>query len=253
MTLSLHSNTETPLKKQQSCITTSWDDGHPSDFRLAELLAKYNLRGTFYIPKTNQEHEVMPESGIQQIAAHFEVGGHTLDHIAVYETNAANWEQQVSSCYDWLSDLLGKKPVSFCFPKGQYTTMAAAAVANAGFRLSRTTELLQISADINRQHPILPTTIQVFEHTRTTYFKHLLKRGKMQSLLQWISAHAQKELELLTDTYIQKVVSNGGCFHLWGHSWEIDEYQLWNKLEAIFKRLSAVTDIRSVENRELLS
>ena len=39
-------------------ITTSWDDGHPLDFKLAELLNKYNLKGTFYIPRSNAEHRV---------------------------------------------------------------------------------------------------------------------------------------------------------------------------------------------------
>ena len=27
-------------------LTTSWDDGHPHDFRVAELLTKYGLAGT---------------------------------------------------------------------------------------------------------------------------------------------------------------------------------------------------------------
>ena len=31
-------------------ITTSWDDGHPLDLRLAELLHKYDVPATFYIP-----------------------------------------------------------------------------------------------------------------------------------------------------------------------------------------------------------
>ena len=32
-------------------MTTSWDDGHPLDYRIAEMLQEYGLRGTFYIPK----------------------------------------------------------------------------------------------------------------------------------------------------------------------------------------------------------
>ena len=31
-------------------VTTSWDDGDPSDLRVAELLAARKLPGTFYIP-----------------------------------------------------------------------------------------------------------------------------------------------------------------------------------------------------------
>src|SRR4051794_21779274 len=44
-------------------ITTSWDDGHPLDIRIAELLAKYDLPGTFYIPRASQR-PTMEESAV---------------------------------------------------------------------------------------------------------------------------------------------------------------------------------------------
>ena len=34
-------------------ITTSWDDGHPMDLRVAELLTRSGLPGTFYVPPSN--------------------------------------------------------------------------------------------------------------------------------------------------------------------------------------------------------
>ena len=36
-------------------FTTSWDDGHPLDLRLAELLATHGFSGTFYVPRGNRE------------------------------------------------------------------------------------------------------------------------------------------------------------------------------------------------------
>jgi hypothetical protein len=30
-------------------VTTSWDDGHPADERVLDMLAERGLRGTFYI------------------------------------------------------------------------------------------------------------------------------------------------------------------------------------------------------------
>lgn len=38
-------------------FTTSWDDGHPLDLRLAELLVTYGFRGTFYVPCRNWQGE----------------------------------------------------------------------------------------------------------------------------------------------------------------------------------------------------
>lgn len=36
------------MENKQLIITTSWDDGHPLDLKIAELLDKYGINGTFY-------------------------------------------------------------------------------------------------------------------------------------------------------------------------------------------------------------
>ena len=38
-------------------VTTSWDDGSRLDLKLAELLEKYGISGTFYVPKTEDDSE----------------------------------------------------------------------------------------------------------------------------------------------------------------------------------------------------
>ena len=43
-------NSKSLLPSEQPIVTTSWDDGHPLDVRLAELLSSYGVPGTFYLP-----------------------------------------------------------------------------------------------------------------------------------------------------------------------------------------------------------
>jgi SAM-dependent methyltransferase len=43
--------------KSPTYITTSWDDGHPTDLRVAALLAKYGIAGTFYVPATARQRQ----------------------------------------------------------------------------------------------------------------------------------------------------------------------------------------------------
>lgn len=43
----------------KAIVTTSWDDGHPSDLKLAELLKRYDVPATFYIPIDNRERVKM--------------------------------------------------------------------------------------------------------------------------------------------------------------------------------------------------
>ena len=48
-------------------ITTSWDDGHPLDLRMAGLLAKYGLKGSFYVPTEYSEWPLMTRSQIVEL------------------------------------------------------------------------------------------------------------------------------------------------------------------------------------------
>ena len=67
-------------------VTTSWDDGHPSDLRVADLLEKHGLSGTFYVPSTNSEgRPVMRSIEIAELGRRFEIGGHTQDHVSLTE------------------------------------------------------------------------------------------------------------------------------------------------------------------------
>jgi hypothetical protein len=49
-------------------LTTSWDGGHPLDFRIAEMLERYGLKGNFLCaaPARKQSDEHGANSGIEQ-------------------------------------------------------------------------------------------------------------------------------------------------------------------------------------------
>ena len=232
-------------------ITTSWDDGHPLDFRLAALLHKYNLRGTFYIPKYNAEHQVMSAQQVAELAKGFEIGGHTINHIRLHTTDTQTLQNEIGGCYNWLSDVLGYQPQSFCFPGGVFHSKAVEAVKTSGYKVARTTELLSIKTATVED--LTPTTLQVYEHSTFTYAKHLAKRRRWTNLLQWLRSYSLYRLPALTESYLNQVEKNGGCFHLWGHSWEIEEFDLWDKLEELFRIISDRDDFTYIANKEIKS
>lgn len=230
-------------------ITTSWDDGHPLDFRIAELLYKYNLPGTFYIPKHNGKQVMISEGQIRELAGTFEVGGHTLNHILLRTASEKVLEEEIRGCYNWLEDVLGYTPVSFCFPGGSFSKASLAAVFRYGYKLARTTELL--STATIPPDCLLPTSLQVFEHSNVTYTKHLAKRGKWKRLGAKLLRYPSTDLVTLTSQYLDKIEEDGGGFHLWGHSWEIEAFGLWNKLEELLRLLAARKDFAFVSNGQL--
>jgi peptidoglycan-N-acetylglucosamine deacetylase len=216
-------------------ITTSWDDGHPLDFKLADLLDKYALPGTFYIPRSNPQNAVMPEADVARLSRRFEVGGHTLNHVNLKACNSGQLEEEIGGSYRWLQDVTGVSPVSFCPPFGKFTSEALKVIFAAGFRNVRTTVLLSARPGL----PVMDTTLQVFNHSAYTYAKHLSIRLKISDLLLWLRGGASSAYGKLADHYLDHIERHGGCFHLWGHSWEIDKFGLWGQLEELFKRMSA--------------
>lgn len=232
-------------------ITTSWDDGYPQDLRLAALLDKYNLPGTFYIPKTNSEHVVMEENTMVELSRKFEIGGHTLNHVRLYSNLKAGFlDAEITGCFNWLKGLLGYEPVSFCFPGGVVNKAAIQSAYQAGFKVLRTTELL--STSLTSTDDLFPTTLQVYGHQRPAYVKNLIKRQQYKSLVSWLSTFGTTDLFKLIDFKLDRIAKNDGCFHLWGHSWEIEKYDLWNKLEMIFKRISGMNEFKYVFNKDLI-
>lgn len=228
-------------------ITTSWDDGHELDLRLADLLEKYNLEATFYIPKANTERPVMQPHQMRQLAQRFEVGGHTVSHVRLGGISNKEMEEEVGGSFRWLADTTGKPPVSFCFPGGVYNRRSLAAVFAHGYRVARTTELLRTRPWL--PNGTMPTTLQAYEHRSFTYVKHLAKRGRWIGLVRSLAQRQPTDLESLVEHFMNRIETNGGCFHLWGHSWEIEEHNLWPRLERLFSIIANRLGFVYVDNQ----
>lgn len=48
---------------RRAVVTSSWDDGHPLDLRVADLLARCGVKGTYYVPGSGTPGEVYNVSG----------------------------------------------------------------------------------------------------------------------------------------------------------------------------------------------
>ena len=46
------------------------------------------------------------------------------------------------------------------------------------------------------------------------------------------------------------MMATGGVFHLWGHSWEIEQFGLWKELETLLKMLAFNKEIAYLNNTD---
>jgi hypothetical protein len=233
-------------------MTTSWDDGHPLDLRVAELLDKFGLAGTFYVPRSSQRL-VMNSSQIRNVSESFEIGAHTLDHLAIDQLSDLEASAQLSGSREWVEALTGRSCRVFCFPGGRFRSRQLQLVRQAGFQAARTVELLSMATPpLVRGLHIVPTTIQAFPHSALAYARNAAKRFSTAHFASVPAAIHSKGWTLLAEKMLHRAINEGGVFHLWGHSWEIEDEGEWENLEAFLKVMSSCREhSRSVTNGEL--
>jgi peptidoglycan/xylan/chitin deacetylase (PgdA/CDA1 family) len=220
--------------------------------RIADLLARYGLRGTFYVPR-HVDWPVMNGDEIRQLSSRFELGAHTLDHCLLDKVTDREARNQLSGSRQWIEDVTGKPCRVFCFPGGRYRREQLPLVREAGFEAARTTELLS-TAFPRRVNGValLRTTVQVFPHSPLTYTKNAAKRLSFDSLVRTRALFSARDWSKLAQDLLRRTISRGGVFHLWGHSWEIDEEHQWGRLEALLAMMAASGEkVTSLTNSEL--
>jgi hypothetical protein len=240
-------------------FTCSFDDGDVADLRLANLLTKYNIKGTFYIPKScNLVSKSLIDRQIKHLSEAFEIGGHTMTHEILTQISNEAARSEIYNSKSWLEDVTGKLISSFCPPTGRFHDEHILFQKKAGYTTMRTVEMLSFSLPkIKKQNEfvVLPTTTQVYNHTSTAYLKNVIKRWNVSNvgLLKKLFDSSWDEMSRKSLIYLIEAseASQNFYFHLWGHSWEIEKYALWNSLEFFLRELAASKEIVFCTNAEL--
>ncbi|QGM44435.1 polysaccharide deacetylase family protein [Methylocystis heyeri] len=236
----------------RSYITTSWDDGHPMDMRVAELLAKYRLQGTFYIPR-KCETTVIDPAAMRELGASFEVGAHTMNHVILAHSPPEVVEREVRQSKAWIEDVTGVACKVFCPPQGRFKRRDMEIVERAGFDGMRTTELLSLAPPRRkRAFSVIPTTVQTQQHELQLYARNLVKRAAFRNAWRFVKSGSNSDWVALSRFCLNLAVREGGVFHLWGHSWEIQKNEQWRRLELVLQALSeAASSSKPVTNGQL--
>jgi peptidoglycan/xylan/chitin deacetylase (PgdA/CDA1 family) len=233
-------------------FTCSIDDGHPSDLKMANLLSKHGLNGTFFVPIKNREGPpVMSRGQIREIGRRFEIGSHTYDHCFLKNVDLTEAHYQITEGKKRLEDLLGRAVTGFCYPGGKYRQGDADMVKAAGFGYARTTMNLCFDAGDNPFE--MPTTVQFYPHDRNVYLRNFARFGK------WMERRNGLRIAVQHKDWIERLyamfdhaASRGGSFHLWGHSKDIDQLNAWREMDRFLGHVaSRVAPEQRLSNEQL--
>jgi len=234
-----------------SIVTTSWDDGDPCDLRVAELLRARGLPGTFYAPFVGHHgREVLTPRQLRELVAEgFEVGGHTLSHSVLPELLPRKIAWEVGACKSRLEDILGEHVRMFCYPKGQFNTNVIQHVKRAGYEGARTTRMLRVDAGFDAFE--MPTSVQAYPHSQWAYIKNLARHAGSRDLCKFLINCRGLNWREIGKKLFDRVLFEGGVWHLYGHSWEIERLNLWNDLREMLDHVSKRDDVIYLSNFEV--
>lgn len=209
---------------------TSWDDGHPEDLRVAEILNKKNISAVFYVPIKNVEgREVMTKGEIRKLSKIFEIGSHTYSHKILTKISLQEAWQEIKRGKVELEQIIGKKVTKFCYPRGSYNNKIINLVKKAGFKSARKVRLYNTRTEGPNSFEEMPN-FHLYKHSLLVYMAHLIKNGDYLSIGDLLVTYKND-----TDLMISKVrnIAKTREFHLWGHSWELKKYNLFSLFEKI--------------------
>jgi len=235
-------------RNKKVLVTTSWDDGHVLDMRVAELLKTYGIRGTFYIAPHNHElKEVdrLSDEQIKTLAQEFEIGAHTMTHRSLIHLKEKEALFEIGKSQQYLESLLSKKVTSFCYPRGAYRKEHVTMVKDVGFTLART-----VKRFVTRPEPTsvleTHTSVHTYNHWSDVWGVFLLARGNLRTFFS-----LYRKWDKIAVALFDRVLEQGGVFHLWGHSWELRDRNDWERLEAVLQYIAGKEGVQYVDNKEI--
>lgn len=209
-------------------IEFSFDDGHPSDVRAANLLSKYGFVGTFYWPGSNGSMPVMSPEEVKRfiVDAGHEVGGHTTTHpndLKLLDDQTLAFEIGNNALAVGFFFNGRKLPARFCYPRGRHDERVRAAVAAAGFTEARTT-IVGMTRNLSGDPLRTPTSV------------HMAERAEYNGV-GWPRYAREMFQRALAERDDPEVF-----FSLWGHSWELDRDGTWDEFEALLQHIRSTLD-----------
>jgi hypothetical protein len=107
-------------------------------------------------------------------------------------------------------------------------------IRKAGYLGLRSVELLSLDFPRRRAGLLLmPTTVQAFPHHFSAFAKNAIKRKALANLWRYVIHGRAAEWPVMAESLLRHAIARGGVFHLWGHSWELQDASQWQRLKDV--------------------
>ena len=225
---------------KMKAVTFSYDDGVLQDEKLISIFNKYDLKGTFNLNSEllgcpgglNREgirvdHTKFPPEVVKDMYKGHEVAVHTLTHPNLTVLDEGEIIRQVNEDRINLSKLVGYEVCGMAYPCG--------GVNND----ERVADIIQKNTKIKYARTITSTFSFDLQD-------NLYRFNPTVHHMKW------DEFEKLVKDFIDLKTDKPALLYIWGHSYEFDVENTWERFEDICRDLSHRDDIFYGTNREVL-
>ncbi len=220
----------------RKALTFSYDDGVEQDRRLVDIFNSYGMKATFNLNTGIQSNKScfeingvhiqrMEQEGLSQLYKGHEIAVHGLRHIAPDSLRQEEYRQEFIADAENIERLYGKYPVGMAYAYGVFNDEVTRYLSNAGFKYGRTVRTTH-SFDM----PEKPLKLESTCHHDDEMLFRLAEK--------FLEAEPAEDEQLL--------------FYIWGHSYEFDVNNNWERIEKLCQMLGGRDDIFYGTNSQCL-
>lgn len=208
---------------KEKVLTFSYDDGQIYDRRLVQLFNKYRLKGTFHLNSALLGTQgYVGREEVEELYEGMEVAAHTMTHPYLLQQPVSSVAGEIWEDRKQLEQTSKKLVRGFSYPFGEVSEQLGKTLESQGMEYART---VQSTKGFGWPEHFLrwnPTC----HHNEVT-----------PSLLEHFLKPQEYEKNLL--------------FYIWGHSFEFEREQTWDKFEEICRTLADQENVWYAANIEV--
>ncbi len=220
--------------KYKKAVTFSYDDGVEQDLRLISIFNKYNLKATFNINtglnydnsawkyKDLEVRRLNLWEHIKDYDGH-EIAVHTVTHPHLPMQEQSIIDKEIFEDKQKIKELFNIDAVGMAYPYGEYNDYVLEKLSEYGILYSRGVEP---TYNFDEQHNLL-------EFKPTCH-------------------HRDERLFELAERFIAMKPDKPQIFYIWGHSYEFEGDNTWERFEEFCRLISNRDDIFYGTNEEVL-
>lgn len=219
---------------KNKAVTFSYDDGVIYDRKLVEIFNRYGIKCTFNLNTGIQTEESrweekgtaiyrMNQSDIGELYKGHEIAAHGLTHACPTGLTDEEFAKEMETDIANIERIYGVKPVGMAYAYGAYDDVTVERLAKLGLKYARTVEA---------SHGFdLQTDLLRFKAT---------------------CHHCDEQLFALAEQFIKAETDKPMLFYVWGHSYEFQRDNNWDRIEQLCRLIGGREDIFYGTNREVL-